>query len=154
MLSSNDSIETSDLIPLLVADVYQLAGSFRRLGGHIARRAGQTQARWQLLSVVSDDAKTVAQAARRLGLARQSLQRTADQLVRLGLAQYTENPDHVRSPLLQITDQGRKVLSVLTREAKKSHIRLSAGLKRAELMTVLRVVRQLCRALENTAVIT
>jgi DNA-binding MarR family transcriptional regulator len=151
MLSSKRPAEAADLIPLLVADVYHLAGAFRCSGSQIAKKVGQTQARWQLLSVISDGSRTVAQIARRLGLVRQSVQRTANQLVRLRLARYVENPDHKRSPLVQITDQGMRSLALITREAEKAHVKLSADFKRAELVTALRVVRQLCSTLDGHA---
>lgn len=61
----------SDEIARLVADVFELAGLLRRSGEVVAAREGHTQARWQLLSVVSDRALTVPQAARRLGVTRQ-----------------------------------------------------------------------------------
>lgn len=60
-----------DEMALLVADVFEAAGLLRRSGEAIAATEGQTQARWQLLSVVSEEPLTVAQAARRLGIARQ-----------------------------------------------------------------------------------
>lgn len=44
----------SDEIARLVADVFELAGLLRRSGEVVAAREGHTQARWQLLSVVSD----------------------------------------------------------------------------------------------------
>lgn len=149
MLSISEPVKTSDLIPLLVADVYHLAGAFRRSGSRIAKGVGQTQTRWQVLSVVSDGSRTVAQIARRLGLARQSVQRTANQLARLRLGRYVENPDHKRSPLVEITDQGKKTLALLTRAAEKSHVELSADFKRADLVTTLRVIRQLRDRLEG-----
>lgn len=149
MLSRAEPDQNADLIPLLVADVYHLAGAFRRSGDRIAKTIGQTQARWQLLSVVSDGARTVAQIARRLGLARQSVQRTADQVVRLRQGCYVENPDHKRSALLQITAEGKKTLALLTRAAEKSQVDLSADFKRAELVTALRVIRQLRDGLER-----
>lgn len=67
----------SDEIARLVADVFELAGLLRRSGEVVAAREGHTQARWQLLSVVSDRALTVPQAARRLGVTRQGVQRVA-----------------------------------------------------------------------------
>jgi DNA-binding MarR family transcriptional regulator len=151
MLSRKEPAQTADLIPLVVADVYHLAGAFRRSGTRIAKRVGQTQARWQLLSVISDGSRPVAQIARRLGLVRQSVQRTANQLVRLRLARYVENPDHRRSPLVRITDQGKRTLALITREAEKSHVNLGADFKRAELVTALRVIRQLCSTLDGRA---
>lgn len=63
----------ADEMALLVADVFELAGLLRRSGKAVAAKEGQTQARWQLLSVVSDQALTVPQAARRLGVTRQGV---------------------------------------------------------------------------------
>ncbi len=84
----------SDEIARLVADVFELAGLLRRSGEVVAAREGHTQARWQLLSVVSDRALTVPQAARRLGVTRQGVQRVANDLVVCGLAELRHNPDH------------------------------------------------------------
>jgi DNA-binding MarR family transcriptional regulator len=154
-LCQNDSVlsiknsEVSELVPLLVADIYHLAGAFRDLGNHIAGKVGQTQARWQVLSVISNGPRTVAQMARRLGYARQSVQRTADLLAEAALVQYRPNPDHAKSPLVEITTEGKSALARITREAEKCHVELAAGLKRNELATALKVVRQLCSALEN-----
>ena len=136
-------------MPLFVADVFHLAGEFRQLGNRIAHRVGQTQARWQVLSVVSDGPWTVAQIARRLGYARQSVQRTADQLIKENLAEYKSNPDHAKSQLIEITSQGKLVLARITRQADKWHLRLSAGLEESDLGIAARVVQHLCAALEN-----
>jgi DNA-binding IclR family transcriptional regulator len=47
-------------------------------------RSGRTLARWLVLDVVKEDPATVAQIARTLRLARQSVQRLADLLERTG----------------------------------------------------------------------
>lgn len=145
---SNKNESPAALIPLLVADVFHLAGAFRKLGSHIASRVGQTQARWQVLSVLSGGPHTVAQIARRLGYARQSVQRTADQLVKARLARYEANPDHKTSPLVEITEQGASTLARITREAEKWHVQLASELKPSEVAGALRTVRQLCSAVE------
>lgn len=132
-----------------MADVFNLAGEFRRLGNLITSRVGQTQARWQVLSVVSDGAWTVAQIARRLGYATQSVQRTADQLIKKNLAEYRSNPDHAKSQRIEISSRGKRALARITREADKWHLRLSAGLEESDLATAAQVVRHLCAALEN-----
>ena len=147
MLSTEIENPTA-LIPLLVADVFQLAGAFRKLGSRLASRVGQTQARWQVLSVLSGGPHTVAQIARRLGYARQSVQRTADQLVKARLARYEANPDHKTSPLVEITEQGASTLARITREAEKWHVQLASELKPSEVAGALRTVRQLCSAVE------
>ena len=47
---------------LLVAEVYELAGRSRRTSDALARAAGQSVARWHLMSVVSDGPRSVAGA--------------------------------------------------------------------------------------------
>jgi DNA-binding MarR family transcriptional regulator len=149
MLSIENCTEAAEVIPFLVADIFHLAGEFRRLGDRIASRVGQTQARWQVLSVVSDGNWTVAQIARRLGYARQSVQRTADHLVGAGLTKYKPNPKHAKAPLLEISGQGKTALARITREAGKWHQKLGAEVELSEISTALRVVRRLCSVLDG-----
>ncbi|HEX4020418.1 MAG TPA: helix-turn-helix domain-containing protein [Acidobacteriaceae bacterium] len=144
----------AELIPLLVADVYQLAGAFRQWGDGIAGEVGQTQARWQVLSAASVGGRTVAQLARRLGYARQSVQRTADLLVTDGLAKYASNMDHRKSPHLELTQHGDDALKTLTAAAGQEHKKLAAaasaaGVNTTELQTALDVIRQMCAAMET-----
>lgn len=142
-------MEPAELIPQLVADVYHLAGEFREWGNQIASQVGQTQARWQVLSVVSNGPWTVAQIARRLGYARQSVQRTVDQLITEALVRYRPNPDHAKSRLVEITSEGKSTLTRITREAEKWHQKLGAEVKADEISTTLRVLRHLRSAMEG-----
>jgi DNA-binding MarR family transcriptional regulator len=50
---------------------------------------------------------TVAQIARRMGLARQGVQRIVNELVKLGILCFETNIDHKRAPLVSISDAGR-----------------------------------------------
>jgi DNA-binding MarR family transcriptional regulator len=118
---------------LLVADVFELSGLLRRNGEQIARRHGQTQARWQLLSVISEGRWTVPAAARRLGVTRQAVQRVADDLVADRQARYAENPAHQRSPLVEITTAGRRTLDAITQDARVANGRLLAEITRDDL---------------------
>nr|WP_246580304.1 MarR family winged helix-turn-helix transcriptional regulator [Deinococcus aestuarii] len=74
---------------------------------------GQTSARWQVLGVIDERPLTVAAIARTMGLARQSVQRTADLLVADGLAAYEDNPEHRRAKLLRLLPPGQEVLDVI-----------------------------------------
>jgi DNA-binding MarR family transcriptional regulator len=138
-----------DLIPLLVADVYELAGSFRRLGDAIAGTVGQSQARWQVLSAVSGGGKTVPRIARRLGLARQSVQRVADLLVGDGLCDYLPNPDHKRSPLVRLTIKGETQLRKLSAAADHRHRELAQKVRAKDLAVTHRVLRVIRDALDE-----
>ena len=146
--SKNPAAET---IPLLVADVFQLAGAFRRWGDSIAGEVGQTQASWQVLSAGCAGDRTVPQLARRLGLSRQGVQRSADRLVSDGLAEYAANLDNQRSPHVRLTGRGKQALAKLTAAAGAYHKELSEGLSRNELESALVVLRKLCMHLERDA---
>lgn len=139
----------ADEMALLVADVYELAGLLRRSGEAIAAREGQTQARWQFLSVISGDALTVPQAARRLGVTRQAVQRVANELVDDGLAELVANPDHRTSPLVSLTDDGRGALARINRRAAVENTRLAQAAGVEAVRSARRAVRRLTAALQG-----
>jgi DNA-binding MarR family transcriptional regulator len=133
---------------LLVADLFDAAGVLRRHGERIASSAGQTQARWQLLSVVSVGDWTVPDAADRLGTSRQAVQRIANELVADGLAVFVDNPRHRRSPFLRLTAPGQRALEAITAQARRRHRAMLSKLEgidvddvRAALRAVTAVVR-------------
>ena len=110
-----------DTFALLVADVYDLAGVLRRLGERTAATEGQTQARWQVLSVISEGDWTVPMSGDRLGISRQAVQRIANQLVDEGLAIFDENPRNQRSPFLRLTQDGHTTLDAITKRSRSQH---------------------------------
>lgn len=140
MLSSEAPV---DEVALLVADIYEAAGVLRRWGEAIARAEGQTQARWQVLSVVCDEPLSVPRAARRLGVSRQGVQRIANNLVDDGQAAWSVNPDHRSSPLLTLTEVGRRGLDVITARASASHRQLAADIAPAEIAMTRKVLQHL-----------
>jgi DNA-binding MarR family transcriptional regulator len=106
----------------LVAEVFELAGALRRDGEAIAKLAGQTQARWQVMWIAATGRLSVAMIARRLGLARQSVQRVADAIVADGHATFEPNPDHQRSPLLLLTSDGQAVLETINDTSRQRNL--------------------------------
>ena len=139
----DEPLAAGDALPLVVADVFELAGALRRRGDELAGRLGQTQARWQVLSVVSEGDWTVPAAARRLGVSRQAVQRIADLLVEEQLASYQTNPAHRRSPLLQLTDAGRDVLARINATNRAESATLLDGLSDQVLVVARKVLRSL-----------
>jgi DNA-binding MarR family transcriptional regulator len=134
---------------LLIADVYELAGASRRTSEDLARASGQTAARWHVLSVLSDGPRTVPAAARRLGQAPQSVQRVVGDLVSSGHLEAVPNPDHVRSPLMRLTERGRAVLDELFARSTedRTEVLARAQVTADELATARRVLRALAVAL-------
>jgi DNA-binding MarR family transcriptional regulator len=137
------------LLPLIVADIYQLGGQLRRNADALTRPIGQTQARWQVLSAASAAPRTVPQIARRLGIARQNVQRVADMLVDEGLAALSPNPDHKTSPHLVLTEAGRATLEKLTANGRAYHRELAEELSATGLAALHDGLRRFCDALDR-----
>lgn len=137
------------LVPIIVADIYELAGLLREHGKAIAATVGQTQARWQVLSAASGRPQTVPQIARVLGVTRQNVQRIADLLVKEGAAEYRDNPDHRGSPHLVLTKRGRVTFETLMKAAAGYHARLARRLSPAGVAALQRTLRRLADVLPD-----
>ena len=150
---SPDDGDLPEAYRLLMADVYELAGRSRRTSEALARSLGQSVARWHLLSVVSDGPRSVAGAARRLGLARQSVQRVADQLLADGLVRSTSDPADARAPRLVLTATGRRALDELVARSDRERATqlTESGLAVDDLREARRVLRLLATAITGSS---
>ena len=100
-----------DAFSRLAVQLIRLGGLIDAAGDGLARPAGQSSARWQVLAAAERGPVTVAQIARLLGLARQSVQRVADLLAREGLTSYEDNPGHLRAKLIRLEPPGQIALA-------------------------------------------
>lgn len=130
-----------DPLALLIADVLEAAGVMRRWGEQTSALEGQTQARFQLLSVLSDEAMAVPAAAGRLGVSRQAVQRVANDLLAEGLLALQSNDHHRSSPLLALTDEGHRTLARIAARARSAHQAVADDLEAAHLEDARRVLR-------------
>lgn len=126
----------------LYADLFEAAGLGRRIGEKIAATEGQTQARWQTMWIIdADDALTVPQIARRLGVSRQNEQRVVNDLIDGGLAQLVANPDHKTSPLVRLTPEGNRALKGINLAATESNDAIEADLTPAKVAQLRKLLR-------------
>ncbi len=100
-----------DALSALVIQVFRLNGLLSEAGDALAKPAGQSTARWQVLAGAEHGPTTVAQIARMLGLTRQSVQRVANVLVAESFAVYEPNPKDKRADLVALTAAGRAALA-------------------------------------------
>jgi DNA-binding MarR family transcriptional regulator len=105
------SREQQDLLSRGALGVFRLNGQFLAVAEELARPAGLTAARWQVLGAVLTEPLPVSGIARAMGITRQSVQRVADLLVEHGLAEYRPNPAHRRAKLLAPTERGRAAIN-------------------------------------------
>jgi DNA-binding MarR family transcriptional regulator len=122
-----------DVFSAVVVKILRLNNEILAIGDALAEPAGQSSARWQVLAAVEDEARTVADVARALGLARQSVQRIADVLVDEGFATYEDNPAHQRAKLLALATTGRRALATITIAQAEWANRIGASMGRKPL---------------------
>lgn len=98
--------DPQELLSQTALTVFALNGRILALAEELARPAGLTATRWQVLGAVLTTPLTVSQIARTMGITRQSVQRTADQLAADDLVEYRDNPQHRRAKLVVATPAG------------------------------------------------
>jgi DNA-binding MarR family transcriptional regulator len=140
-----------DALTDLITQVIQLIRLFSVAGEALAKPAGQTLARWLVLESIDPAPATVAQIARSMHLARQSVQRLADVLVRDGFAVYQDNPAHRRAKLLRPTPAGRAALRAIQAAQVAWSDRLGAELGLSELQQVSANLDRVLQALRDPA---
>lgn len=138
-----------DAFSALAILILRLGGHLTAAGDDLARPAGQTSARWQVLAAAEHEPATVAQIARSLGLARQSVQRVADVLAHEGLATYQANPAHRRAKLLRLLPKGHAVLRAIQAEQRPWADRLGARIGEVDLRRAAAVLERLLLALDQ-----
>ncbi|OKI33797.1 MarR family transcriptional regulator [Streptomyces sp. CB03578] len=120
--------EKQDLLSRTALGVFRLNGQFLAVSEELAKPAGLTAARWQVLGAVLTEPLPVAGIARAMGITRQSVQRIADLLAAQGLAEYVPNPAHRRAKLLRPTAEGRAAIARITPGHATLATRLAAEL--------------------------
>jgi len=133
----------------LVLNVFRMNGLLTAAGDALAEPVGQTSARWRVLAAIEETPLTVAQIARAWSLARQSVQRVADVLVRDGLASYVTNPSHRRAQLVRITPRGRAALRTIRAGQRAWADELGAAIGGKELQEANKTLVAVLRALES-----
>jgi DNA-binding MarR family transcriptional regulator len=136
-----------DAVSGLVVRVFRLNGGFLAAGDRLSSPAGQTSARWCVLAAIEDAPLTVAQIARELVQARQSVQRVADLLAADGLADYADNPAHARAKLLRLTPGGLRALRMIQAAQCAWADALGAEIGAAELLRASEVLDRVLAAL-------
>jgi len=99
----------------LMGECFRLNRSYLEVSARLTDGSAVTGAQWGVLAALgqSDVPGTVAATARRMGLARQSVQRVADLLADAGLICYLANPDDKRAKLVEVTTAGKQELAEL-----------------------------------------
>jgi len=153
MIATQARTPEGDAATDVVLALFRANGLLLAAGHRLADREGLTAARWQVLGAVALAGRplTVPQIARRMGLTRQAVQATVHRLHRDGLVETSDNLDHRRSPLISLTELGRRKYAALDRRQIAWINELSAGLKISDLAATARLLHDLSDKLETAA---
>ena len=134
----------------IVLEIFKLNGLLLTEGDRITEPFELSSARWKVLGAVamSETPLTVAQIAREMGQARQSVQRIADRMVEGRFFIWTENPAHKRAKLLQLTTSGRRVYRKLDSAQAPWANAAVKQLNLTDLENTLGVLRELVKRFE------
>ncbi len=134
----------------LILQIFRANGDLLAAGNALSAEQGLTSSQWQVLGAIASASLSVSAIAKVMGLTRQSVQRTADILVRDGLCHYVENPQHKVAMLLQLTGEGAEKWQAMTRLQKKWAGKLAENFHAKELATASAVVGLLIDILQES----
>jgi DNA-binding MarR family transcriptional regulator len=141
---------SSDAVTRLVLQVFKLNGRLLAAGDRLVQDVGLTSARWQVLGAIAlaHTPQPVAGIARTMGLSRQGVQRTVNELVASGLLEFRTNPHHQTAQLVVLTRKGAAAYEAAHARQRPWAEHLSDGLRSADLAIAQRVLSLLTERLE------
>lgn len=134
----------------LILEVFKLNGRLLAAGDRLSKDIGLTSARWQVIGAVAlaEAPQPVANLARNMGLTRQAVQRTVNELHGEGVVTFAANPHHQRAKLVSLTDKGRAAYAEAMRRQVPWVRRLARRLAASDVAAAIRVLKALTTALE------
>ena len=134
----------------LVLEVFRLNGALLAVGDELGADLGLTSARWQVMGALADEAQTVPQIARAMGLTRQGVQRTVNLLLEEGLVEQRDNPQHKRARLVDLSALGRRRFAAISARQRRWANRIAEPERLTELQAALAVLRRLHAAVASS----
>ena len=133
----------------LVIEVFRLNGDLLAAGDALVGDLGLTSARWQVLGAIalSPVPLPVAHIARNMGLTRQAVQRSVDEMHEDGVIQLEPNPHHRRAMLVTMTERGQVAYRAASERQGRWAEALSAGLSPEGIQAAADLLREIQRRL-------
>jgi DNA-binding MarR family transcriptional regulator len=130
-----------------IVELFRLNGLLLAEGDRLTQDLGLSSARWQVIGALELAGRPlpVAQIARNMGLARQSVQRITNELEAEGIVAFDDNPDHLRAKLVVLTPKGHQAYrAAMKRQSVWSNDVLAAsGVNQTRLRDAKDVLRRL-----------
>lgn len=132
-----------NLITDLILLIFRANADFLEAGPLVAKDPNISAVKWQLLHMVSRQARTAAQLGRELGLSRQGALWNVQALEELELIELRDNPEDRRAKLVAITAKGKRKLRTITKLQYVWSNKLAESFDIADIDVALRVITRL-----------
>ena len=134
----------------VIAQVTHTFYRLRTVGAGFGATTSWGGSSWGLMrSLYSRGPQTVPQLARARPVARQHMQKLANELAADGYIEFFDNPAHKRSRLLRLTPAGEARFKELTATIEGLVERLAEGMDETDLRTTVRVLGKFREKLAN-----
>ncbi len=137
----------------LLSKCFRLNRGLLEASQQLTEGTGITGAQWGVLTSLSrgGDPQTVAETARQMGLARQSVQRVADILAENGLVKYLPSPDDKRAKLVQVSKAGQALIRQLEKRQQSWINGIAPDSSAEEINAAFQLVKKIRQRLNTPA---
>ena len=135
----------------LILETFQFHGQLIAAGDALTRDLGLSSARWQVLGAVakSEEAPSLSDIARSMGLSRQAVRRVVNELEAEGLLETSAHPENRRLRLVGLTTAGKSAHDGANERQVPWAERLASGIEAAKLAAAAEIIRDLRQRLEG-----
>jgi DNA-binding MarR family transcriptional regulator len=141
---------TALAIDLLIREILFSFFRLNATGERLFASLGQTPGKVSLMrSLMEQGPQSVSQIARARPVARQAVQRMADELAEQALVEFVENPTHRRAKLARLTAKGKKLMDEAMGAELKWAGRMARNFSEREVEIAREVIRRLTAMLAD-----
>jgi DNA-binding MarR family transcriptional regulator len=135
----------------LLAEVNALAHQLRKTDFRLQQGHGLLAPGRAVLQVLADEGpRTVPWIAAKQNASRQNVQIIADRFAEQGLSEFSPNPAHKKSDLVQITEKGRELLAASTGRQSSIVQRVRSTIEESQISSALELLRRLRQEIAAT----
>ena len=138
-------MQHSSPITNISLNIFKLNGMFLEWGNKFSEQHGLTSARWQVLGAIylAQQPLTIPQISEAMGISRQGVLKQINLLEKEALVVSKANPNHKKSPLYALTEQGEVIYQAVEKRWNKFAKELAKHFSEEELAITQDVLSKL-----------
>jgi len=150
---SLQSANPHEVLTKIMLTVFRVNARLLEKGDQLVAPLGLTSARWQVIGAIAmaGQPQTCPQIAAAMGITRQGAQKQLNLAQKNGLLLAHANPRHERSPLYELTEEGKRLYDAAMVSQAVWANNLSKDTNPQELKITLQVLNDLDARLQSTA---